>query len=241
MTTPWAFVNARLTASGRMSSVRSTSSSRPRGGMVCPATVRSRASVRTGLPSIGSFSAAIVCSRAVARWSSMHCVRTRITGTSAASARDDLDVVVLHSSLPRVDAVPGNVDDHVRAAFSGVRDGLHVIADHVLLRVPELDPRRVVDRHWHTGDVVSLDVLGHWLAGALLGQRNPEHGVDERALPDAGLSADEDVRVPELSLCLLPLGAEVRRRIGRDVVDIRASWLACAGVVRLIAGAPRAR
>ncbi len=133
---------------------------------------------------------------------------------------DDLDVVALHSRLPRVDAIPGNVDDLVRTALPGVGDRLDVVSDDVLLRVPELDAGRVVDGHRHTGYVVALDVLGHRLAGALFGERNPEHGVDERALPDPGLSADEDVRVAEPLVRLLLLSAEVRRRIRRGFLDV---------------------
>ena len=48
------------------------------------------------------------------------------------------------------------------------------------------------------GYVVALHVLGDRLPYSFVGEADSEHGVDEGALADPGLSADEDVRVAEL-------------------------------------------
>ena len=98
---------------------------------------------------------------------------------------------------------------------------LLVFADDVVLRLSELDAGRVEDGHGNAGHVVALHVLGDRFPGPLVGERDPEHGVDEGALPDPGLPADEDVRVPELGHFALLRFAEVGGGVSRDILDGR--------------------
>ena len=110
----------------------------------------------------------------------------------------DLDVVVLDACLAGVHAVPEQVDVLLGRALAVLGDQPLVVADDRALGVAELDALGVVERHRDLGVLEALDHLRDRPADAGRGERLAEDRVDQRALADAGLADDEDVRVAEL-------------------------------------------